>query len=276
MASNEFEKYEIIEIDREQIKNAPYNPRIISTEAKRKLKENIGRVGLLTPLVWNKRTGNMVSGHQRLASLDALHHTKTYRLRVAAVDLDEKTEHEQNMFFNNLSAQGQWDMEKLEVLLSEPIDVNGYPVLLDLDHIGFTTAEIYQNLGSRPLEARPETLEQIGEALRKNRELMAKLNRGLVARDMTREAYCVVVFKNYDGRVEFTGRLGLQDNRYVDGGWLMSKFFPDRDQPQISSTGPSPEPGEPGGDSPKSTPTDQAEKPKDKLPQHRKTGGGGH
>ena len=67
-----FQKFESQDIGREQIQNAPYNPRYIDTAARNKLKEKIKKVGLVETLVWNKQTGNLVSGHQRLSILDEL------------------------------------------------------------------------------------------------------------------------------------------------------------------------------------------------------------
>lgn len=45
--------------------------------------------------------------------LDALEKSSDYVLTVAAVDLDLKTEKEQNIFLNNVASQGDWDLEKL-------------------------------------------------------------------------------------------------------------------------------------------------------------------
>ncbi len=59
-------------IHRSKIKNAPYNPRSIDDHARKKLHHNLKKKGLLDALVWNKRTGNLVSGHQRLSILDDL------------------------------------------------------------------------------------------------------------------------------------------------------------------------------------------------------------
>ena len=58
--------------NRVDIENAPYNPRTIDEYAKRKLRDNLKRVGLLQPIVVNRTTGNIVSGHQRLAVMDAI------------------------------------------------------------------------------------------------------------------------------------------------------------------------------------------------------------
>ncbi len=59
---NPFEKFEVVEIHRSLIKNAPYNPRQITDDARERLGNNIEKVGLLTPLVWNAETGNLVLG----------------------------------------------------------------------------------------------------------------------------------------------------------------------------------------------------------------------
>lgn len=48
---------------------AEYNPRVKLTETDfeyKALKSSIDEFGLVVPLIVNKRTGNLVSGHQRL------------------------------------------------------------------------------------------------------------------------------------------------------------------------------------------------------------------
>ena len=122
LIDNIYEKYEIVQISRRELKNAEYNPRKISDSARDKLKSDIKKVGLLDPPVWNVRSGNIVSGHQRIAILDSLNRTKDYKIRVAKVDLDQKTEKEQNIFFNNQVAMGEWDIEKLEDIIKNDID----------------------------------------------------------------------------------------------------------------------------------------------------------
>ena len=114
---------EPIKIKRSQICLAEYNPRKITPEAKRKLKANLDKMGLMGGLVWNERTGNLVSGHQRIAILDAdnKYNPKTlendYDVFVTKVDLDERQEKEQNIFFNNQSAMGFFDEDKLHEVM---------------------------------------------------------------------------------------------------------------------------------------------------------------
>lgn len=66
MAKSKYQAYDTETINRSDIKNAPYNPRIMDVKAKKRLKANIAKHGLVAALTWNKRTGNLVGGHQRL------------------------------------------------------------------------------------------------------------------------------------------------------------------------------------------------------------------
>ena len=139
---SQFEKFEVTLVSRKQLHGAPYNPRVITPEAKRRLRETIERVGLLGPITVNRLTWNVVGGHQRLAILDALEGTDTYSLDVALVDLSEQEEREQNLFLNNEQAQGSWDLPMLRQVMT---DVN-------FDHAGFTAPELKELLAVPKLE----------------------------------------------------------------------------------------------------------------------------
>lgn len=98
------------------LKPAPYNPRKIDSEAMTALQESLSRFGYVEPLVWNKRSGYVVGGHQRLK---ALKREKRTAVPVVVVDLDEVAERQLNVALNNHHAAGQFDDEKLSSLLSE-------------------------------------------------------------------------------------------------------------------------------------------------------------
>ena len=112
---------EVKKIPRNQIKKADYNPRIIDDESLKKLTKVIREHGLVTPLVWNKRTGVLVSGHQRLAAMDKIHRKKDYEVPVAVIDVDEKEEKQLNVQMNNPSLQGSWDLGALASLRDDGI-----------------------------------------------------------------------------------------------------------------------------------------------------------
>lgn len=135
MAKSKYQAYETDTISRDMIKNAPYNPRIMDEGAKKRLKKNIAKHGLVSALTWNKRTGNLVGGHQRLEQLDALEKSQNYELTVCVVDVDEREEAALNVQLNNPSMQGEWDLDKL-ANISEEFD-------LDMsDDLGFTQTDI--------------------------------------------------------------------------------------------------------------------------------------
>lgn len=135
MAKSKYQAYETDTISRDMIKNAPYNPRIMDEGAKKRLKRNIAKHGLVSALTWNKRTGNLVGGHQRLEQLDALEKSQDYELTVCVVDVDEREEAALNVQLNNPSMQGKWDLDKL-ANISEEFD-------LDMsEDLGFTQTDI--------------------------------------------------------------------------------------------------------------------------------------
>jgi hypothetical protein len=212
VAKNLYEKYDVIEVNRQELKNAPYNPRIISEKAKKALRRNLEKVGLVSPITWNKRTGNIVAGHQRIAALDSLMKTYNYNVKVAVVDLDEASEKEQNIFMNNPEAHGDFDIERLEELVKDNT--------LNSENMGFDAADIYKVFGTMSPNVAEEELTEMGNKLRKIQDTFQQIL-DKTEEDNDLDFYMVVVFKDWEARKEFTDRLGLEDNRYVDGRTLM-------------------------------------------------------
>lgn len=134
MTVSKFQKFETRRVHRRSLQAAPYNPRTIDDYAKRKLANKLKKRGLLAALVWNEKTGNVVSGHQRLAILDVLEGSDDYELDVNVVRLTPKQEKEENIFFNNQSAMGDWDLTKLHEI------VGGGEVTFD--ELGFEKLDI--------------------------------------------------------------------------------------------------------------------------------------
>lgn len=99
-----------------EIKPAKYNPRKISDSAFEGLKESIKKFGMVDPLIVNKRTGNLVGGHQRLKACEALGFQK---VPVVEVDLSKAEEKALNVTLNNQAISGEYEMDQLEELLKE-------------------------------------------------------------------------------------------------------------------------------------------------------------
>lgn len=79
-------RFNVERIPRDAIKKADYNPRMISDKARDRLKGILKAQGLVEPLVWNRRSGTLVSGHQRLAKLGQM--LKDDKLSLKAMGLD--------------------------------------------------------------------------------------------------------------------------------------------------------------------------------------------
>ena len=62
VAATKFQKGEERYILRSQIQEVPYNPRIIGERAEKRLRAFIKKHGLFGTIIWNERTGNIVSG----------------------------------------------------------------------------------------------------------------------------------------------------------------------------------------------------------------------
>ena len=99
------------------LKSPAYNPRIdiLQTPAfKESLSKSIDRFGYVEPIVWNKRTGNVVGGNQRLAILKDKGITE---VEVVEVDMSEAEEKALNVALNKVT--GDWHQERLSALMRD-------------------------------------------------------------------------------------------------------------------------------------------------------------
>ena len=211
MAKSKYQSYDTETISRDMIKNAPYNPRIMDEKAKKRLRQNIAKHGLVAALTWNRRTGNLVGGHQRLEQLDALEKSKDYDLTVCVVDVDEREEAALNVQLNNPSMQGEWDLDKLANMAEE----------FDLDlstDLGFSESDIdFMFEGDERFSQLFETqegenmrgdLEKVKEARQKSAENLKERN--------SINWFTVIVFENEAARDAFMREISIpKHEQYV-------------------------------------------------------------
>jgi len=86
-----------------KLKPAEYNPRDITDKARKGLKKSISKFGNVQPIVVNKRTHNIISGHQRLGILTEQGET---HVDVAIVDVSEIEEKALNVALNSNTITG--------------------------------------------------------------------------------------------------------------------------------------------------------------------------
>ena len=123
-----------------------YNPRIMPENESTKLRNSLETFGLVDPIVINLKNNHIIGGHQRFEVLidqhlednkifDELNLIKLGDIGWVFTDTDLKVEsddHEKalNLVLNKIS--GEWDTEKLYLVLDE-LEVNNF----DIDLTGF-------------------------------------------------------------------------------------------------------------------------------------------
>lgn len=213
-------------IHRREIQDAPYNPRRIRSGALERLKRNIKDVGLLGPaIVVNETTMHVLSGHQRLHVLDALEGSDDYSLSVTLVKLSAKKEREQNVFMNARGAQGDFDLEKLHVMLDADFSAldAGFS-MLELDAL-FAGTEFEREVPDVVPAEVDAALVRANEAkadakdMKKRRKEMREENAAHNAEFLNPDFYAIVVFRSAEQATRFLRECGggVEGEHAVDG-----------------------------------------------------------
>jgi DNA modification methylase len=116
---------------------AAYNPRLDlkpGDPSYEKLLRSLEEFGYVEIIVWNKRTGHIVSGHQRFKVLRQLGYEE---VECVVVDIDPEREKILNISLNKI--RGDWDIPKLTDLLKN-LEERGY----GLDITGFELEEAHE------------------------------------------------------------------------------------------------------------------------------------
>ena len=103
-----------------------------------KLKRSIMEFGYVEPVIWNKATGHVVGGHQRLK---VLIDTGITDVECVVVEMSEEKEKALNVALNKIN--GEWDKDKLSLLIA---DLQGAD--FDVSLTGFDAVEIDKLLNS--------------------------------------------------------------------------------------------------------------------------------
>lgn len=107
----------IKKIKLKDMKPAKYNPRKnLKPEdiEYQQIKNSIDEFGFIQPIIWNERTGNIISGHQRVNILKAEGYEE---IDAVVVDFDEEKEKLANISMNKIT--GQWSVVKLRDVLED-------------------------------------------------------------------------------------------------------------------------------------------------------------
>jgi len=150
----------------ELLKPSTYNPRKDLKPGDpeyEKLKRSIDEFDYIEPIIWNKTTGNVIGGHQRLKILKE---KGLEEIEVVVVEFDETKEKLANLALNKIS--GDWDFVKMADLLQE-IDTGA----IDITMAGFDLSELEKiALWNQPLPEDIPNVDILGESLEKTKYLV--------------------------------------------------------------------------------------------------------
>ena len=214
------QQHETVKIKRSQVNFASYNPRKISADSKRKIEKNLQKFGLMGGIVWNERTGNLVSGHQRVSILDKQNGYKPnspetdYDLLVTKVNLSDEEEKSQNIFFNNPLAQGYFEEGKLKSLMEE---------VKFSENSGFSKQE--QVSAFQNIDLTDEEYANLAEKISGTTEKLAQMSQKTA--NETDANYVVLVFKNRHDKEVLLTNLGiaLEDGRFSNGHEFLERLY---------------------------------------------------
>lgn len=150
-----------LKIQRIKIKDiniAEYNPRADldpDDPAMKRISASIEAFGAVVPLVWNKKTKNLVGGHQRLKDYIA---RGWKEVDVSVVDLNEQDERALNIALNN--SHGRNENDKLHAILADLPDEQVENAGYDEDRMAALLTEIGDPQPPEPEPPDPKDTEK--------------------------------------------------------------------------------------------------------------------
>jgi hypothetical protein len=165
--------WDVVKMRLDDLTPASYNPRKISVEAFQGLGKSISKFGLMIPLVWNKRTGNIVGGHQRFRYLLEQGEMET---DVVVVDLTDNDEVALNVALNNTKIRGDFTvdviglLEKSEVQLGSSFNDIGLAALFKDMNKEFEKELKKMNQAQEPLKQQKVEVKESGSKVEERTE----------------------------------------------------------------------------------------------------------
>lgn len=231
-----YKQSETVVTKRSQINFAPYNPKNHTKEQINEIKKNIKKVAFLGGIVWNVLTGNLIDGHKRVMALDILNKydgtTETdYDVKVEKIELDAKTEKEQNIF--QTQSRTQFDFDILATIIPDIDYKNAGLADEDLQLIGidFTMqTEAEQSITDEisnliaPVQNQKDAVKQAkkelsqAEKIAHNKEVKAQVMQEAQEKAENMESYVMISFDTYKAKAAFMERFGFDGReKFVKG-----------------------------------------------------------
>jgi len=212
-------------IKRSIINFATYNPRKKDAKVVEALIKNFKKVGYLGGIVWNKQTGNLVGGHKRIEAMDIVlkYPDNDYEVKVEVIDVDDKTEKEQNIFLNNKRVQGDMDYDLLSVLIPE----------IDIDSAGLQQYDIdlckmlNPNFNFGESKDIIDDFSSLDENKEDKKKAMQKIRKDIINDKDTcrKQNYFIVAFDDHLKKGEYLESIGINGNTtYINSDIFLQKI----------------------------------------------------
>lgn len=218
---SELYQSQTVVIKRDQINLHPRNPKRHTEEAIKQQRKNFKDVGFLGGLIWNAKTGNLVSGHKRLQALDLYYGNTTetpvnFDVKVERVELTEKQELEQLIYMDARSANTQQDYDLLALMLP---DIDYKLAGLSADELNLISIESPM-LNIAPKADIQADYKEVGKSYEQKKadikEAKAKIKDEIFTSQG--DAYVSLSFDNYENKCAFMERFGFKnDLRFIKG-----------------------------------------------------------
>lgn len=191
-------------VARNLIEEHPGNPRKMNDVSRRHLEDGLDKYGLLEPIVVNRSTGHVLSGHQRLKWMDRKARSKDYPIQVAYVEIGEDEEMNVLALLNNDSAMGEWDADLLRLALLDG--------KIDASTAGFSETQLESLFPmdseiSSLFDVAPDPVMRTAEEMDKIRQ--GRAGKGLNQDGMDTDNFLVLVFPSAQKRRDFLGSYGV-------------------------------------------------------------------
>ncbi len=225
-ANPKYKKSLTVEILRSQIQFAPYNPKNHTKELVKEIKDNIKNVAFLGGIVWNSNTGNLIDGHKRIMALDVIHKydgtpEKDYSVKVEKIELDHKTEMEQNIF--QTRSRTELDLQIVGTFINE-ID----PTLAGLTSMDLNLIAPIEPVGMidemEDVFTKKNAKEAVSEEqAAENKEAVKELKKEISEKSAQTAkdnllSYLTLNFTSFEDKQEFMERFGLDPYQtFIDG-----------------------------------------------------------
>lgn len=225
---------ETLTINRSQINLNPYNPKKHTDKEIKNQLANLKKVGFNGGIKWNKVTGNLIDGHRRIKAMDMYYKydgtTETnYKVKVEAVDFDEKTEKEQLTYeaLGNTRADYSLVAEYINDIDYTNLGLSDYDIN-ELSHFvvdinDYTPqVETYDDLITTP-QVEAKDLSTYEDKKEQVKQMKQQVKEKAIERQKNEDAFITLSFSSYEAKSAFCEIMGIDpDERFAKGETVLN------------------------------------------------------